>query len=80
MSPLLITLGGTVAAAAVTWFFCMRLMLRKDGAADASCCAAPARSIEDEIRAAKEDLHRLEQANTTQPGLVNASGARVHEN
>jgi hypothetical protein len=80
MSPLLITLGGTAAAAAMTWFFCMRPMLRKDGTADASCCAAPARSIDDEIRAAREDLHRLQQANSIPPGLVTASGARVHEN
>lgn len=80
MSAFLIALGGTAAAAAVTWFFCMRPMLRKDGTADASCCTAPAHSIEDEIRAAQEDLHRLQQANTTEPGIVNASRARLHEN
>lgn len=64
---ILIALGGTAAAAAVTWFFCMRPMLRKDDAANASCCAE--RSIDDEIRSAKDDLRRLQQAHAGQPGV-----------
>lgn len=65
MTTILIALVGTAAAAAVTWFFCMRPMLRKNGTADANCCAAPARRIEDEIQAAREDLQRLQQAAIT---------------
>lgn len=79
MITVLIALGGTAAAAAVTWFFCMRPMLRKDGSADASCCAAPTHSIEDEIRSAREDLQKL-QSSTAGPGVLNPSGARLHDN
>ena len=79
MITVLIALGGTAAAAAVTWFFCMRPMLRKDGSADASCCAAPARSIEDEIRSAREDLQRL-RSSAAGSGVPHASGARLHDN
>lgn len=65
MTTILIALLGTAAATAVTWFFCMRPVLRKNGTADANCCVVSARSIEDEIRATREGLQRLQQAGIT---------------
>lgn len=64
MTTLLIALTATVAAAAVTWFFCMRPMLRKGGTAGVGCCPAPARNIQDELRVARSELQRLQQADT----------------
>ncbi len=61
MTTLLIALTATVAAAAVTWFFCMRPMLRKGGTAGVGCCPAPARNIQDELRVARSELQRLQR-------------------
>lgn len=79
MTTILIALGGTAAAAAVTWFFCMRPMLRKDGTADASCCVPAAPSIDDEIRSAKDELSRLQRAHTAQLGVSTVSRPGMHE-
>lgn len=64
MTPLLIAVAVTVAAATATWFFCMRPMLRRGGAAGAGCCPVPKRNIEAELRTTRRELQRLQQAGT----------------
>ncbi|WP_346231580.1 hypothetical protein [Parafrigoribacterium mesophilum] len=66
---ILIALGGTAAAAALTWFFCLRPML------NASCCAE--RSIEEEIRSAKDDLRKLQRVHAGQPAVSITSNPRA---
>jgi hypothetical protein len=51
----------------MTWFFCMRPMLRKSSTANSSCCAPPSSSIEQEIGAAREELERLQNADRATP-------------
>jgi hypothetical protein len=67
MSTALFALAVTAAAVAMTWFFCMRPMLRKSGTANSSCCAPPSSSIEQEIGAAREELERLQNADRATP-------------
>lgn len=62
MNTVLIALAGTAAAIALTWFFCMRPMLRKTGTTDQGCCAGPAKNIVGQIRAAREELTQLRSA------------------
>ncbi|XAS67016.1 hypothetical protein V3C33_16340 [Micrococcaceae bacterium Sec5.7] len=65
MSTVLIALVATAAAAALTWFFCIRPMRRNKAATGAAgCCAAPGADISEEIRATREELRTLQaQAN-----------------
>jgi len=71
MNTVLIALAGTAAAIALTWFFCMRPMLRRTGTADQGCCANPTESIDEQIRAAREELAQLHGARpSTGPDVV----------
>lgn len=63
MSTALIALTATAAALALTWFFCMRPMRRRQAGSDGKgCCAPPAQSIDDQLRAAREELAQLQAA------------------
>jgi peptidoglycan/LPS O-acetylase OafA/YrhL len=63
MIPILIVLAGTVVAAALTWRFCMRPMLRSHNTTSgASCCQAPAADVQDEIRRTRAELAELRNA------------------
>jgi hypothetical protein len=62
MNTVLIALAATAAAIALTWFCCMRPMLRRMGAADEACCASQEQSIDDQIRAAKDELSQLQDS------------------
>lgn len=65
MTTVLIALAGTAAAAALTWFFCLRPMLRKSGGTpDQGCCASPPQAIDGQILAAREELAQLRRART----------------
>ena len=57
MSTALIALAATAAALALTWFFCMRPMRRsgREG-----CCAPPVQSIDDQLKAARQELAQLQ--------------------
>jgi peptidoglycan/LPS O-acetylase OafA/YrhL len=60
VTPILVSLAATAAAAFLTWRFCMRPMLRTRNASSADgCCAKPARDVEAEIRAARAELESL---------------------
>lgn len=63
---ILIPLAATVAALALTWFFCIRPMRRNHaGTASAGCCAAPSgKPMEEQIRDARQELQNL-HAKTT---------------
>lgn len=66
MIPILITLGGTVVAGALTWQFCMRPMLRSRTTTGGSrCCAPQAPDIQDELRRTHAELAQLRTAPTT---------------
>ena len=71
MNTVLIGLAATAAAIALTWFFCLRPMRRRTGTTRDTtgdgCCAGPAQSIDDRIRAAREELSQLQSART---GLI----------
>jgi hypothetical protein len=54
-------LGATVLAAALTWWCCVRPMVR-----NRACHAAPAPGLQEELRAAREELQRL-RGETTPP-------------
>ena len=61
MIPILIFLVVTVVAAALTWRFCMRPMLRsRTRSGDAGCCAKPATDVQGEIRVARAELKSLQ--------------------
>lgn len=61
MIPILISLAATVLAAALTWRFCMRPMLRSRATpGDAACCAQPATDVQADIRAARAELKSLQ--------------------
>lgn len=61
MIPILISLVATVAAAALTWRFCMRPMLRtRTAPGDAGCCAQPATDVQADIQAARAELTSLQ--------------------
>ena len=61
MIPVLISLAATVLAAALTWRFCMRPMLRSRATPGVSgCCAKPATDVQAEIRAARAELRSLQ--------------------
>ena len=60
MSTALIALAATAAAVALTWFFCMRPMHRQAASGPEACCAPPAQSIDDQLRAAREELAQLQ--------------------
>lgn len=61
MIPILISLAATVLAAALTWRFCMRHMLRtRTTPGNAGCCAEPATDIQGEILAARAELKALQ--------------------
>ncbi len=71
MNTVLIPLVATAAAGALTWFFCIRPMSRQkrnNGRAGAACCSAPGRTVEQEIRAAREELVKLQAAGATPAG------------
>jgi hypothetical protein len=71
MNTALIALAGTAAAVALTWFFCMRPMLRRNRTADQGCCAGPGENIDEQIRTAREELARLHGARpSTGPDVV----------
>jgi len=59
VNTVLIGLAGTAAAIALTWFFCLRPM-RRQGRTTADGCCGPAQSIDDRIRAAREELAQLQ--------------------
>ena len=61
MIPILISLVATVVAAALTWRFCMRPMLRSRTApGDAGCCSKPATDVQADIQAARAELKSLQ--------------------
>ncbi|WP_139359691.1 hypothetical protein [Arthrobacter sp. SRS-W-1-2016] len=60
MNTILIALAGTAAAIALTWFFCLRPMRRQGRTTADGCCDGPAQSIDDRIRAAREELSQLQ--------------------
>lgn len=64
MNTILIALAGTVAAIALTWFFCLRPM-RRAGTTAVGCCAAPAQNIDERIRAARVELAQLQSARSS---------------
>ncbi|MET3921793.1 hypothetical protein [Arthrobacter sp. UYEF20] len=71
MNTVLIALAGTAVAIALTWFFCLRPMRRRAGTTAVGCCAGPAPSIDDRIRAAREELSQLQSARPgTGTGLI----------
>lgn len=65
----LIPLAATVAALALTWFFCIRPMRRNNaGTASAGCCAVPSgKPMEVQIRDARQELQNLR---ATAPGTA----------
>ncbi|MFX1821324.1 hypothetical protein PV768_16210 [Pseudarthrobacter sp. CC4] len=60
MNTALIALAATAAALALTWFFCMRPMRGQARSDSAGCCPPPAQNIDDRLRAAREELARLQ--------------------
>jgi peptidoglycan/LPS O-acetylase OafA/YrhL len=59
--PILISLVATVVAAALTWRFCMRPMLRiRTAPGDAACCVKPATDVQGDIQAARAELTSLQ--------------------
>jgi hypothetical protein len=54
-------LAATVLAAALTWWCCVRPMVR-----NRACHAAPGPGLQEELRAAREELQRL-RGETTPP-------------
>ncbi|WP_134563933.1 hypothetical protein [Cryobacterium sp. MDB2-33-2] len=61
MIPILISLAATALAAALTWRFCMRPMLRSRTApSDAGCCAKPATDVQADIQDARAELTSLQ--------------------
>jgi hypothetical protein len=70
MTGVLLPLALTVLAAAVTWWYCVRPARRQHGGATAGCCAAPARSLDEEIREARDELRRLREEVTPPPAVV----------
>ena len=60
MNTALIALAATAAALALTWFFCMRPMRGQARSDSAGCCPPPAQNIDDRLRAAREELVRLQ--------------------
>lgn len=61
MSTLLIALAA-VAAIVLTWFFCLRPMLRRTGSETDVCCAPTSQRADELIRAAREELSQLQNA------------------
>ncbi|KRE60532.1 hypothetical protein ASG92_21505 [Arthrobacter sp. Soil736] len=61
MNTALFAVAVTAAAIALTWFCCMRPMLRRRDAADGACCT-PAQRIDDQIRAARDELSQFQRA------------------
>ncbi|MBO1269672.1 hypothetical protein [Arthrobacter cavernae] len=70
MNTLLIALGATAAAIALTWFFCLRPMRRQAGTTGVGCCARPSQGLDDQIRAAREELSQLQSAPGTGPDVI----------
>lgn len=60
MNTVLIALVATAAAIALTWFFCVRPMRGKGRTTAGACSTGPAQSIDDRIRAAREELAQLQ--------------------
>ncbi|QQM47427.1 hypothetical protein [Streptomyces liliifuscus] len=61
MTGLWLPLAATVLAAALTWWCCIRPMVR-----NRSCHHAPDPGLQEELRAAREELQRL-RGETTPP-------------
>ncbi|WP_217549827.1 hypothetical protein [Streptomyces sp. GbtcB6] len=59
MSGLWLPLAATAPAAALTWFCCVRPMAR-----NRACHAGPGPGLQSELRAAREELHRLRHETT----------------
>ncbi|MDJ0341041.1 hypothetical protein QMK19_08550 [Streptomyces sp. H10-C2] len=69
MTGLLFPLAATALAAAVTWWCCVRPARRQPHTPAADCCAAPSRSIDDEIRDTAAELRRLREQAAPPPVL-----------
>ena len=66
MIPTLLLLAGAAVAAALTWRFCMRPMLRGRFAPGAAKCCAPKESgVQDELRRTRAQLAELRRSDAS---------------
>lgn len=68
MIPTLLLLTGAFVAAALTWRFCMRPMLRSRSAPGAAKCCAPKEShVQNELRRTRAQLAELRRSDASTP-------------
>jgi hypothetical protein len=62
--PALLPVAATVLAGGATWFCCVRPARRRAKDPSAGCCAAPAATLEEQIRATRTELLHLRDSAT----------------